>query len=76
MADTSSTVLRLVFGTEVEGKTASMEFNNPKADVTQAQVHDLMQMFITKNVVNTTNGALTTIVDGGIVTRNFTDLVP
>ncbi len=38
MADTSSTVLRLVFGTEVEGKTASMEFNNPKADITQAQV--------------------------------------
>jgi hypothetical protein len=30
MADTSATVLRLVFGTE-NGKTASMEFNNPKA---------------------------------------------
>ena len=75
MADTSKTVLRLVFGTE-NGKTASMEFNNPKSTVTQAQVHDLMQMIITKNVVNTKNGALTTIVDGGIVTRSFTDLVP
>jgi len=75
MADTSKTVLRLVFGTE-NGKTASMEFNNPKATITEAQVHDLMQMIITKNVVNTKNGALTTIVDGGIVTRSFTDLVP
>jgi hypothetical protein len=35
-----------------------------------------MQMFITKNVVDTKNGALTTIVDGGIVERTFTDLVP
>jgi len=75
MANTSKTVLRLVFGTE-NGKTASMEFNNPKATITEAQVHDLMQMIITKNVVNTKNGALTTIVDGGIVTRSFTDLVP
>ncbi|MGC8979291.1 DUF2922 domain-containing protein [Caldisericum sp.] len=75
MADTSATVLRLVFGTE-NGKTASMEFNNPKATVTQAQVQSLMQTFITKNVVNTKNGALTTILDGGIVTRSFTDLVP
>ena len=75
MADTSKTVLRLVFGTE-NGKTASMEFNNPKATVTEAQVQSLMQMIITKNVVNTKNGALTTIVDGGIVTRSFTDLVP
>ena len=75
MANTSATVLRLTFGTE-NGKTASMEFNNPKATVTETQVHDLMQMIITKNVVNTKNGALTTIVDGGIVTRSFTDLVP
>jgi len=75
MADTSATVLRLVFGTE-NGKTASMEFNNPKADVTQAQIEALMNLIITKDVVNTKNGALTSIVDGGIVTRTFTDLIP
>ena len=75
MANTSATVLRLTFGTE-NGKTAAMEFNNPKATVTEAQVQSLMQLIITKNVVNTKNGALTTIVDGGIVTRSFTDLVP
>jgi len=75
MADTNTKVLRLVFGTE-NGKTASMEFSNPKTTITQAQVQALMQMFITKNVVDTKNGALTTIVDGGIVERTFTDLVP
>ena len=76
MADTSATVLRLVFGTETPGKTASMEFKNPKATVTQAQIEALMNLIITKNVVNTSNGALTSIVDGGIVTRSFTDLIP
>jgi hypothetical protein len=75
MANTSATVLRLVFGCE-NGKTASMEFSNPKATITEAQVQALMNLFITKNVVNTKNGALTTIVDSGIVTRSFTDLVP
>ena len=75
ITNTSRTVLRLTFGTE-NGKTAYMEFTNPKEDITETQVHDLMQMFITKNVVNTKNGALTSIIDGGIVTRNFTDLVP
>lgn len=75
MADTSATVLRLVFGTE-NGRTAAMEFNNPKATVRQAEVQALMDLIITKNVVITKNGALTTILDGGIVTRSFTDLVP
>jgi len=75
MANTSTTVLRLVFGTE-NGKTASMEFSNPKSTVTEAEVQALMNLIITKNVVNTKNGALTTILDGGIVTRSFTDLVP
>ena len=75
MANTSATVLRLTFGTE-NGKTAAMEFNNPKATVTQAQIEALMNLIITKNVVNTKNGALTSIVDGGIVTRSFADLIP
>ena len=69
MADTSTTVLRLTFGTE-NGKAFSMDFVNPKATVTQEQVQALMQLIISKN------GALTTIEDGGIVTRSFTDLVP
>jgi len=76
MADSSYTVLRLVFGTETTGKNHTMEFLNPKSTVTQTQVHDLMQMIITKNIIDTKNGDLTSIVDGGIVIRSFTDLVP
>jgi hypothetical protein len=41
-----------------------MEFNNPKADVTQAQIEALMNLIITKNVVNTKNG-------GGIETLHL-----
>jgi hypothetical protein len=75
MADTSTTVLRLVFGTE-NGKTYAMEFSNPKATVAEADVQSLMQLILSKDIVNTKNGALSTIVDGGIVTRTFQDLVP
>ncbi len=75
MADTSYTVLRLVFGTE-NGKKHAMEFNNPKSDITDAQVQSLMQQIISKNIFTTKNGNLTTIADGGVVTRSFHDLVP
>ncbi len=75
MADTSYTVLRLVFTTE-NGKKHAMEFNNPKSDITEQQVNDLMQMIISKNIFTTKNGDLTGIADGGIVTRSFHDLVP
>ena len=75
MADTSYTVLRLVFTTE-NGKKHAMEFNNPKSDITEQQVSDLMQMIINKNIFTTKNGDLTGIADGGVVTRLFHDLVP
>jgi hypothetical protein len=69
------TVLRLVFGTE-DGKTHTIEFRNPKSNITQQQVHDLMQMIITKNVILSKYGDLTSIKDGGIITTTTTDLVP
>ena len=72
---TTRTVLRLVFGTE-GGKTHTIEFLNPKSTVTEQQVHDLMQMIISKNVILTKYGNLTTIKDGGIVSTTITDLVP
>jgi hypothetical protein len=69
------TVLRLVFGT-ADGNTHTIEFLNPKSDITQTQVHDLMQMIITKNAILSKYGDLTSIKDGGIVTTTITDLVP
>lgn len=69
------TVLRLVFGTE-DGHTHTIEFLNPKSNITQTQVQNLMQMFISKNVILSKYGNLTSIKDGGIVTTTTTDLVP
>jgi len=69
------TVLRLVFGAE-DGNKHTIEFSNPKPNITRAQVHDLMQMIITKNVILSKYGNLTSIIDGGIITTTTTDLVP
>ena len=75
MADTNVKVLRLVFKTE-NGKTYSMEFSNPKDSITQDEVIALGNLIVNKNVITTKNGALVEFVDGGIVERTFTDLVP
>lgn len=75
MADTNAKVLRLVFKTE-NGKTYSMEFSNPKDSITQDEVVALGNLIVSKNVITTKNGALVEFVDGGIVERTFTDLVP
>ena len=75
MADTNTKVLRLVFKTE-NGKTYSMEFSNPKDSITQDEVVALGNLIVSKNVITTKNGALVEFVDGGIVERTFTDLVP
>ena len=75
MADTNTKVLRLVFKTE-NGKTYSMEFSNPKDSITQNEVVALGNLIVSKNVITTKNGALVEFVDGGIVERTFTDLVP
>jgi len=75
MADTNAKVLRLVFRTE-NGKTYSMEFSNPKDSITQDEVVALGNLIVSKNVITTKNGALVEFVDGGIVERTFTDLVP
>jgi hypothetical protein len=75
MADTNAKVLRLVFKTE-NGKTYSMEFSNPKDSITQNEVVALGNLIVSKNVITTKNGALVEFVDGGIVERTFTDLVP
>ena len=75
MADTNAKVLRLVFKTE-NGKTYSMEFSNPKDSIIQNEVVALGNLIVSKNVITTKNGALVEFVDGGIVERTFTDLVP
>lgn len=75
MADSQTTVLRLVFGTETPGKTYAMEFNSPRTDLTDAVIRPVMQQFIDGALVSGLNGLLTTIESAGIVTRQETDII-
>jgi len=53
-----------------------MEFANPKDGITTAELQALGNLIVTKNIITTKNGELVQFVDGGIVERTFTDLVP
>ena len=75
MADSQTTVLRLVFGTETPGKTYAMEFNSPKPGLTDALVRPVMQQFIDGQLISGTNGTLTSIESAGIVTRQVADII-
>jgi hypothetical protein len=75
MADSQTTVLRLVFGTETPGKTYAMEFNSPKPNLTQALIRPVMQQFIDSQLISGKNGMLTSIESAGIVTRQVTDVI-
>jgi hypothetical protein len=75
MADSQTTVLRLVFGTETPGKTYAMEFNSPRTDLTDAVIRPVMQQIIDGQLVSGINGLLTTIESAGLVTRQETDII-
>jgi len=76
LQNTSRKVIVMVFGTS-DGKTHRMEFNNPKDGLTTTDVQNVMNTIITKNIIQTKSGAtLTSIKDGGIVERTYTDLIP
>jgi len=69
-------VIVMLFGTS-DGKTHRMEFRNPKDGLTTDNVQSVMNTIISKNIIQTKSGAtLKTIKDGGIVERNYTDLIP
>ena len=75
MADSQTTVLRLVFGTETPGKTYAMEFNSPRSDLTDAVIRPVMQQIIDGQLVSGINGLLTTIEGAGLVTRQETEII-
>lgn len=68
--------LVLVFNTETEGRSFIMRFNNPKSNLTAQQIQNFMNWIIQQNIFLTRYGELTGIRDGGIVERNFNDLIP
>jgi hypothetical protein len=75
LENTVKKTIQMVFNT-ANGKTYRMEFNNPKTTLTATDVQTTMQMIIDRNIIETTNGALVSIRDGGIVDRTYTDLIP
>ncbi|MEA3313082.1 MAG: DUF2922 domain-containing protein [Caldisericota bacterium] len=75
LENTTKKTIQMSFMTE-NGKTYRMEFNNPKATLTTTDVQTVMQMIIDRNIILTTNGALVSIKDGGVVDRTYTDLIP
>lgn len=68
--------LVLVFNTEAEGRSFIMRFNNPKNNLTAQQIQNFMNWIIQQNIFLTRYGELTGIRDGGIIERNFNDLIP
>ncbi|MDI6860399.1 MAG: DUF2922 domain-containing protein [Caldisericia bacterium] len=68
--------LVLVFNTETEGRSFIMRFNNPKDNITSEQIQDFMNWIIQQNIFLTRYGELVSVRDGGIVERNFNDLIP
>jgi len=75
MADSQTTVLRLVFGTDTPGKTYAMEFNSPRSDLTEALIRPVMQQFIDGQLISGKNGMLVSIESAGIVTRQVTGVI-
>lgn len=75
MATTETTVLRLVFGTETPGKTTTLEFNSPRADLTDLLIRPVMQSFIDAHLVSGKNGLITDVQSAGIVSRQVTDVI-
>ena len=74
MPDTSVTTLQLSF-LNASGAPYSMSFRYPKGDLTTLDIETVMDLVITKNIILTVGGALSTKKDGGIIVRSFTDMV-
>jgi hypothetical protein len=68
------TTLQLVFG-NADGRTTSITVQEPKIDLTPAEVQSAMQTIIDKNVFASTGGALVTISAARVISRDVTPLI-
>lgn len=76
MADSSRQTLRMIFSTEDPERNFILTLNDPRDDVTQAEVEQVMQNIITRDIFQASGGKLTGILDAQIVQRDVQDLVP
>jgi len=72
MAETTQT-LKLVFENE-NGGNFTISLDNPRDDVTAAEVESAMDTVIAKNIFLTTGGALVAKKDAKIIDRTVNDL--
>lgn len=75
MSDYTKKTLQMQFTNSV-GKTSTLTFPYPKEDLTEGQIQTVMNTLITKNILQSNGGDLSSIKDGGVVQKTFTDLIP
>lgn len=73
MAVTSSRTLRMVFRSQ-GGTSMTISLDNPRADLTAAEIEAAMDLIIAKNIFNTNGGDLASKYDIKIVDQTTNDL--
>lgn len=65
--------LRMSFKNE-EGRTVSISLDNPREDLTAAEVVTVMDLLISKNIFTSSGGDLVSKQDALLIDRTTTDL--
>jgi len=73
MPVTTSQTLRMVFRSQ-GGTSMTISLDNPRSDVTAAEIEAAMNTIISKNIFNTTGGDLASKYDIKIVDKTTNDL--
>ncbi|MTI85742.1 MAG: DUF2922 domain-containing protein [Firmicutes bacterium] len=73
MPITTSQTLRMVFRSQ-GGTSMTISLDNPRTDVTAAEIETVMDTIITKNVFSTNGGDLASKYDIKVVDRTTNDL--
>ncbi|MDK2887888.1 Protein of unknown function [Desulfofundulus australicus DSM 11792] len=73
MAITTTQTLRMVFKNE-SGSNFTISLDNPRDNITAAEIEAVMDLIISKNVFQTGGGALVSKQDVQIVDRTTNDL--
>ncbi len=74
MADYAKKVLQMIFENSL-GKQTTISIPYPKDTITALELETLMNTMVTKNIISNDGAELSSIKDGGIVEKTFTDLV-
>ncbi len=73
MPITTSQTLRMVFRSQ-GGTSMTISLDNPRTDVTAAEIETVMDTIITKNIFSTNGGDLASKYDIKVVDRTTNDL--